>query len=594
MSRDLVQQPRFAVLVGLTWLAVAGALLTQHWAATGQTLLDTDDAMRLVEMRAWLGGQGWFDPHQARVQPPVGFDAHWSRLIDAGLAGLFLVFNVFAEPAFAERLMRATWPLLWLLPTLGAMVAIARRIAGRDAALVALLLAAVGIPAYQQFTPGRIDHHNVQIALTMLAVAATVWSDRLHWCAVAAGALSGLAMAIGFESLPYLAACGAAFAARFVFDWRGAAALRAYGRAFAMTALAAFLVSVGPSHWARGACDALAVNSAAGAVAAGSLLAVAGWFAPVRRIARASAVATAALAALAITLAIEPRCLGGPYAMVDPAVWPIWLADVRENQPLLHVFAKNPLTAAAIAAFPAAALIAAFLLAREKAMRADFGFLILAAAFVLAALTTVIAIRAYSYAMWLGMPLVAALSLRLFAALHLQTLAARLTAALLLTPLALSSAMITVASAAGYNDSESFARPASQACFKNDSYAALAALPAGLVAADTSFGPYILALTPHSVLSAPYHRLSAGIVAAHRALVAAPGEARELLDQWRVTYVVICDSFPPSGMTQTQRRDGLWAVLRAGVVPPWLERVPAPGSPALAVYRVVASVNASR
>jgi len=36
---------------------------------------------------------GWFDRHQARLLPPLGYDAHWSRLIDAGLAGLLLIFK---------------------------------------------------------------------------------------------------------------------------------------------------------------------------------------------------------------------------------------------------------------------------------------------------------------------------------------------------------------------------------------------------------------------------------------------------------------------------------------------------------------------
>ena len=114
--------------------------------------------------------------------------------------------------------MRAWWPLLWLLPTIAGMAAIAWRVAGREAATVALLLALVGVPAYQQFMPGRIDHHNVQIALTMLTVAATVWSDRWRWGATAAGLLSGLALAIGFEAVPYLAGCGAVFALRYVVD----------------------------------------------------------------------------------------------------------------------------------------------------------------------------------------------------------------------------------------------------------------------------------------------------------------------------------------------------------------------------------------
>ena len=125
-----------------------------------------------------LAGQGWFDLHEARAQPPLGYDSHWSRLIDAGLAGRSWLFGLFAEPAIAERLMRTVWPLLWLLPTIGGMAAIAWRIAGREAALVALLLAILGLPAFQQFRPGRIDHHNVQIALSLSRFAATVWSDR--------------------------------------------------------------------------------------------------------------------------------------------------------------------------------------------------------------------------------------------------------------------------------------------------------------------------------------------------------------------------------------------------------------------------------
>jgi len=37
--------PHFAVLLGLAWLLVVVQLLIQNWAETGQTLLDTDDAI---------------------------------------------------------------------------------------------------------------------------------------------------------------------------------------------------------------------------------------------------------------------------------------------------------------------------------------------------------------------------------------------------------------------------------------------------------------------------------------------------------------------------------------------------------------------
>ena len=135
--KNLLRQPNFAALVALVWLLVALALMLQHWAATAETLLDTDDAMRLTELHRWLGNgffSGWFDLSEPRLQPPAGYESHWSRLIDVGLAGMLAAFGFFVDPELAERLMRAWWPLLWLLPTIAAMISIAWRIAGREAA----------------------------------------------------------------------------------------------------------------------------------------------------------------------------------------------------------------------------------------------------------------------------------------------------------------------------------------------------------------------------------------------------------------------------------------------------------------------------
>ena len=586
MSINAARPPNFALLVALAWCFVVVQLLLQSWDDTARTLRDTDDAMRLVQMRAWLAGQGWFDLHQARLQPPAGYDSHWSRLIDVGLAGLFLSLHSIADQALAERLMRAIWPLLWLLPTITGMVAIAWRLAGRQAALVALLLAMLGIPAYQQFTPGRIDHHNVQIALTMLTVAATVWSDRLRWAASAAGALSGLALAIGFESLPYIAVCAAAFTLRYVVDARAGDALRHYGLALAASAGVAFFVSVAPQNWTRPLCDAIAINIAAAVITGGLGLAAAARFVFARNLHRGVVVGAAAIFALAVFAAIEPRCLAGPFATVDQALWLIWLGDVREMQSLARVFRFTPLIGAAIAAFPIMALVSALVLTREPNLRRDFVFLTSVAAFALAAVAAIAAIRSFSYATWLGMPLVAAFSLRLFATLKLTSVPARVTAGLLLTPMVLSSGAITIAAAIGFDDDDSFGRPETEHCRETASYAALARLPAGLVVADVSFGPFLLALTPHSVLAAPYHRLSAGILTAHRGLAEPPERARDVLRQAGADYVMICGPRPPDGLAEPARSRSLWAQLQAGRVPDWLQHLPQNPGEAFRVYRI--------
>jgi hypothetical protein len=186
--------------------------------------------------------------------------------------------------------------------------------------------------------------------------------------------------------------------------------------------------------------------------------------------------------------------------------------------------------------------------------------------------------------MWFGMPLAAAVAVQLSAALGLRILPARLTVALLLTPTALSAGAMTIADAAGLRDTDTFVQPENRPCFEAASYAPLARLPAGLVVGDVRYGPYILALTPHSVLAAPYHRLSAAIVANQQALAAPADEAREALVNLRADYVVTCGPRPPTGLRDADRSASLWGRLQTGDIPSWLE--PALAGGAFAVYRL--------
>jgi len=578
------RQPSFALLVAIAWLLIVLQLLAQYWSETALNLLDTDDAMRLTQLKDWLGGQGWYDLHQWRVAP--GYLSHWSRLIDAGLAGTLWLAGLFCDAPLAERLMRTTWPMLWLLPTIAGVAAIAWRIAGREGALVALLLALVGLPAFHQFRPGRIDHHNVQIALSVLVVAATVWSDRVRFAALAAGALTGLALGVGLECLPYLLVCGAAFALRYALDGAGARAAAEYGLALAVSATAAFFALVGPDNWRNAACDAIAINWLALVGIGGLGLAAAGYFASERRAARlACALAVGAVAAAAF-LMIEPRCLKGPYAMMDPQVWSMWLSRVAEMQPLIALALKTPVTGLAVAAFPVAAVLATLLLLSDRAARRDFGALAASAAFAVAFLTTLAAVKAYFYATWLGMPLVAALALRLFGTFRLNALLPRVALSLLLTPAVLSVGVIGIAKAAGLGDRGGLEPPKHDACLDNASYAPLARLPAGVIAANIDFGPFLLALTPHRIVAAPYHRLSAGILAAHEILAAPPEAARRAVARAGATYVVTCGGRAPddlADLTKSALDASLWGRMQARQVPDWLEPVAVDGP--MLVYR---------
>lgn len=592
MSRERMRLPVFTILFALAWLLAAGQLIAEYWAATAITMPDTDDAMRLVELRRFLAGGmlSWFDLHEPRLGLPPGYDTHWSRLVDAGLAGVFLLFRVFANDALAERLMAVVWPLLWLVPVIGGAAAIAWRLAGREAAIIVLLLAVFSGPGIQQFRPGRIDHHNVQIALSMLVVAATVWSDRVRWTAIAAGALTGLALAVGFEGLLFLVLCGAAFAMRFVFNGSGRVELRDYGLALAAGALAAFLVSTPPGRWMQPACDMIAVNSTAAVMVAGlglALVALVALVASPSRLTRVGLAAAPGILAVAIFVILDPRCLEGHFALVDPAVRPIWLDHVSEMQPLTELIRQAAATGLATAAFPLAALAAALMIAREKNLYRSFGPLAAAAALLMAVAYMIIVVRGSSYAIWLGMPFVAAAMWQLFTLLKLDNLALRFAAALLVTPTAVTLGAVTLASAAGQPELTNLNPPERAGCIAKSNYRALASLRPGLMAInDLEWAPYMLAWTEHSVLAAPYHRLSSSIVLSYRIFATSPDKARSLVAQAGAAYIVLCGQRGTVGLSDQERQASLWARLQSGRAPDWLQPIPQDPASGFRVWRV--------
>jgi hypothetical protein len=369
---------------------------------------------------------------------------------------------------------------------------------------------------------------------------------------------------------------------RYTFDRNAAGALAAYGLTAAAATVAVFLASVSPALWWQPECDALAINSVAAVAAAGlAAAAVARWFPGASPASRFGAVAIVAVAAALLALSFDPRCVGGPFALIDPQVWPVWHSHVREMKSLPTIAREFPTAAFAIAAYPVVAMIAAVALALNPQTRRNPSFLGTAAALAIAVALTAVAIRSAPYALWLGVPIVAAAALRLNTRLKLKSLPVRGLVVILLSPVVISAGAIVLAEATGQPP---IAERSNAACFDSASYRPLAALPAGTVAADVDYGPYVLALTHHSVLAAPYHRLSSAIVANHRIFASPPDQARELLKNAGVSYVVICGNRPPEALSETQRRASLWGRLDAGDVPDWLEPVPKSGP--LTIYRV--------
>ena len=99
------------ILISLLFLAASVLLALPAINGGVFDALSTDDAMRLVEVRDLIGGQGWFDLFQYRLDPP-GTLMHWSRLIDAPLAALILLLKPLLGMHDAEAVTLYFWPAL--------------------------------------------------------------------------------------------------------------------------------------------------------------------------------------------------------------------------------------------------------------------------------------------------------------------------------------------------------------------------------------------------------------------------------------------------------------------------------------------------
>jgi hypothetical protein len=569
---------------------------------------DTDDAMRLVLVRELLNGQGWWDQHLMRLQPPLGVYMHWSRLLDGGIALMERGFALFA-PTRAEWLTRLVWPLLWIFPAAAAVLSLSDRLSERGpgesapgAVLACAFYLITNMVLYLQFHPGRVDHHDVQMTCCFLALAGAARRGPSVKGAVLAGVASGLGLAIGLEALVFEAAIGAAIALRFVFDVRDARPLRAYGLTLAGTTLLAFLIQTPPWRWSVTACDALAANSAAAIVVAG-LAVTAAVALTVRRSARARFLALAAAAALSAGAYVmtDPHCLRGPFADVDPAIKGFWLVHVKEMRPWPLLLKLEFDNAVALAAAPLMAVLGLIWLGRRRQTRQDSAFRMTVGVFALTIAAGVSGVRMWGYADWIAMAVIAAAAADLAAAVTRrfgrEPLAAFLIAALLADPIAAAGAVQGVHK---LSTPPKKTAPVGRAktgqgggdhCLQIWPYRPLAALkPNGLVLSEIDLGPFVLAESGDSVLAAPYHRMSWGMVAARGALAAdadggGPGGAEAKTRALGVTYVLECrahwnhtDRVGMAPRSLQKRLDG-------GEPPAWLVRVSAPGAP-LDIYRL--------
>ena len=582
--RDLDRHWIAWVLVA--WAAYAGFQLWSDWnLVRWLSLGDTDDNMRLAQVRALLDGQGWYDLRQYRLNPPAGFDMHWSRIVDLPLAGLILFFDLFTTRSWAERLACGVAPLIPLsLALLGLGATVRRLVHPLGWTLATLVFLTAFIPMLM-FQPERIDHHGWQLATLALTLAGLSDPRRARG-GVLVGLASAVSLTIGLEMLPYAAMAGGILALRWVADREEAARLQAYALTLGGGSALGFALFASNANWSP-RCDALTPVWLSVTVTAGGLLFLLSRLNPgATRTRMILALAAGAVIAAGFAL-LFPQCLGRPEQVSDELAQ-LWLNNVKEAKPIWD----HPLRIAfPIAALPVVGLIGAGLAIWRAApgARANWWPVALFASFAVLMLSW--QVRAGPAAQLLAVPGVVALGWMLIPWLREQ----RSMLVRVLGPTAVLVAVLAGLFAHNVVGWFQVDRPgkwqrsvnrATGDCMRTTRLLTLNRYPRARVFSFVDLGPRLITVTHHDAIAGPYHRNEGAILDVKHAFARSPAEARGIMRAHGATLLLVCPNMAESTIYRARNKGGFYDQLARGARFPWLTRLPLPRQSPYALYRV--------
>jgi hypothetical protein len=575
-------------LVLLFWVGTVIYLVWERWGGINAFALgDTDDNLRMMQVRGLLAGQDWYDLRQYRLNPPDGLNVHWSRLVDLPIAGLYLLLKPVMGGAPAERWAVAIAPLIPLLVAMGALSLAARRLLSPQAFWLALAIIVCAGSARSMFSPLRIDHHGWQLAMLAVVVAGLA-DPKGRRGGITVGIGTALSFVIGLEMLLYLALAGAAIVLFWVRDRAEAERLGAYGLSLAGGS-ALGLALFGSYDNFRPVCDALSPVWASVALVAGAISFALVRLDPGKWWLRLGAAAVGGIILAAFYALAWPGCLQRLEG-VPPELDDLWLSHVREAMP---VYRHGTETTVAITALPVVGLIGYLVMLWTS--RKDAGLLVRwLAIFAIAALAAGLLLwqtRAAAASQLLAVPGAAGLAWAIILWVQRQRwMLVRVIGTVAAFAVASGALATLIVPYIEEDEPPSEYRQsidrANWLCTTSQGLRPVAMQPRGQVLTFVDMGPRLVTLTPHDAVAGPYHRNHAAILDTMRAWRGTADNAREIIARRRIDYVLTCPNMSESTIYRSEAPDGFYSQLSRGQVPDWMEPVALPADSPFRMWRV--------
>ncbi len=576
------------LIVLLTWLGFCAFWVYSKWSDIRFFGLgDTDDNMRMMQVRALLHGQGWFDLRNYRMNPPFGANIHWSRLVDLPIAGLILALRPFLGGAAAERWAVAVAPMLPYLLLLYSLALTSRRLIDpRAYPLVFLALVFAG-SNNGMFMPERIDHHGWQLALLALSISGIADPKRIRG-GVTLGVSSALSLAIGLEMIIYLAIAGVTMVLFWVADADERDRLGAYAVSLSGSIAVCFLIFV--SYDNRGAvCDALSPVWLSDALLAGALAYGLALLSPTDWRKRLAFAVVAGAAIAAFHALMWPHCLQRLEG-VSPEVDRLWLSHVKEARPF---YRHGWRIASLIIAPPITGLIGWGVLVWLRRCDRELLRRVLGAALPGVAATALLfwQTRTGPAAQMMATVGCAALVWALLpAAWNSKWSSMRVLGSAVVVLVGASAAVpftLNFIPEPKATPQESGIGKANNLCGSLWGLHPIALQPRGMVFTFVDLGPRLITVTHHDAVTGPYHRNGQQIADVMNAFRGDADQAHRLITKYHSTYLLTCPDSSTTTIFMAETPKGFYAQLERGQVPKWLTPVQLPKDSPYKMWRVL-------
>ncbi|MFD1747001.1 hypothetical protein ACFSE1_16115 [Rhizobium helianthi] len=347
------------LVAAATWLALMVGDMLDARSYFG----DVDDVLRKVQIQQLLAHGHWFDLTIQGVDMPGGYVSSWSRIVDLPYVILVKQFALALPEAQALHFSLALWPCVLGLLFCWTWVNTAVKLGGSQVKLRPIhIVAAFAIMPFSlwEFSPGRIDHHNVQlVALIVLCLGLATRSRT-------GGAIGGLcvvvSLCVGLELLPVIALLMLGLSLAWCFNLSNSRDLQLGFCLGLIIGLSLSPLSRGFDSLISAECDVFSAPFALALAGYAAITSLAVFYlAGCGPLVRLCLLIVSGSFLIAVIFAAYPACLNGPYGFIDPTVKSLWLDRVQQEKSVLEFYRDDelfkvilliPLPIALLAALP--------------------------------------------------------------------------------------------------------------------------------------------------------------------------------------------------------------------------------------------------